>query len=193
MKISRDWPLENHSMRVDERQVAALPQKRDRRSLAELHLNRVRQRAANRGVFDPRNRFELAPPLIDGNAKDAFSTVGGENFQHRCARDVVQRLAIAAGNDDLLGVDQRHFRRRNEEVCGVEGDPNAGDAGATPKRDPKIRLPCAAAELAPLDFQRFLPTKILRLLVRQDLLRVRVDLDGPQFRQTITSFSSSMP
>lgn len=71
--------------------------------------------------------------------------------------------------------------------------PRADKAHGDPARDVKIRHPGFAAELAALDLQRLLPAQIARLLVGQDLLRISVRVDGPQFFQTITSFSSSTP
>jgi hypothetical protein len=69
----------------------------------------------------------------------------------------------------------------------------ARNARRRPRRHAKIGLPGLAAELAPLDLDRLLPAEILRLLGFQDFLGIGVRVDGFQFCQTITSFSSSIP
>src|SRR5580704_7161921 len=51
----------------------------------------------------------------------------------------------------------------------------------------------AFPEFPPLDLQRLLPPKILRLFVGQELLGISVSVDGLQFFQRMTSFSSSTP
>jgi hypothetical protein len=56
---------------------------------------------------------------------------------------------------------------------------HAGDARRGPERDTKIGPPGFFAELAPPDFQRLLPTEILRLFVGQDFLGIRLRLDDP--------------
>jgi len=54
----------------------------------------------------------------------------------------------------------------------------ARNSGSRPRRHTKIRFPRLAAELAPLDLYRLLPAEILRLLVGQDFLGIRVRVDG---------------
>ncbi len=73
------------------------------------------------------------------------------------------------------------------------GKTRASDTRSYPSRNSKIGLPGLFAEFAALDLDRFLPAKILRLLVGKDFLRVSFRLDVFQFCQTITSFSSSIP
>src|SRR5580704_8467165 len=51
----------------------------------------------------------------------------------------------------------------------------------------------AFPEFPPLDLQRLLPPKILRLFVGQKLLGISVRVDSLQFFQRMTSFSSSTP
>ena len=72
-------------------------------------------------------------------------------------------------------------------------EPRAGKPGRGPRRNAKVGLPGFAAELAALDLDWLLPTEILRLFVREDFLRVSFRVDGFQFCQTITSFSSPIP
>src|SRR5271156_4934213 len=90
-------------------------------------------------------------------------------------------------------MDQRHLARGVKEMSGSVGHPRGCKAKGHPARYAKIRHPGFAAELAALDLQRLLPTEIARLLVGEDFLRIGVRVDGPQFFQTITSFSRSMP
>ena len=100
---------------------------------------------------------------------------------------------MIAVNFNLLGMDQRCFRRSQQKVREKICSGGAGNGNRCPKSNAEIGLPGFPAELAPLDLDRLLPAKILRLFVRQDFLWVGVRADGPQFCQTITSFSSSTP
>jgi hypothetical protein len=59
----------------------------------------------------------------------------------------------------------------------VVGHPGARDARGSPQRDLQIGSPGLPAELAPLDLYRLLPAEILRLLVRQNFLRVCLGFD----------------
>jgi hypothetical protein len=73
------------------------------------------------------------------------------------------------------------------------GGPDTCQAESGPSGDTEIALPSLPTELAPLDLDRPLPAKILRLFIRENFLGIDTGVDGFQFRQTITSFSSSMP
>ena len=114
--------------------------------------------------------------------------VGGENFEHAAARHV-----LVAGNLHLIGMNQRHFRRGEQKMTERVTRRRSRERDHAPKRDAQIRLPGFLAEFAPLDFQRLLPAEILRLFVGQNFLGISVRVDGSQFFQKITSFSSSMP
>ena len=76
------------------------------------------------------------------------------------------------------------------EQVGNTGNAESDDADDGPSG---VGLPGFLAEFAPLDFERLLAAKILRLFVGQHFLRIRVDVRGFQFFHTITSFSSSTP
>ena len=86
---------------------------------------------------------------------------------------------MIAGNLDLLGMNQLHSRRCEQIAAAVVSDPNACDTGAGPHGDAQVSRPCFAAELATLDLERFLPTEVLRLFVREDFLGKSVNVDGP--------------
>jgi hypothetical protein len=161
-------------VRIDQQHVAALAQEGDRNALADFDLDPVGQNAANRRALDPSDGFELAAALIDRNRQKALSAVGGENFEDRRARN-----EVIAVNLDLLGMNQLDFGRGLEEASALVGNPDACDTGAEPQGGAQIGLRSYAAELAALDFERFLAAEILRLLIREDFLRKSVDVDGP--------------
>ena len=167
----------------------AVAQKSDRSPLDNFHLDRVRKRPANRGLLDPGNRFESGAAVRQRNAQDAAAAIGTKNIQHARARNVA-----IAGKFHLIGMNQRTFPARSAgNARRLIGEPRARDTHRGPSRNAQIRLPGFAAEFAALDLDRLLPPKILRLFVGQDFLGVNFRLDGFQFCQTITSFSSSIP
>jgi hypothetical protein len=86
---------------------------------------------------------------------------------------------VDAGHFDLLGMNEPHSGRGEQEICALVGDPNAGHSHPNPERRAQIGLPRFAAKLATLDFERLLTAEILRLLVREDFLREGVNVDGP--------------
>jgi hypothetical protein len=174
MEIGAQRPLKNHAVRIDQQHVAALAQEGDRNALADFDLDPVGQNAANRRALDPSDGFELAAALIDRNRQKALSAVGGENFEDRRARN-----EVIAVNLDLLGMNQLDFGRGLEEASALVGNPDACDTGAEPQGGAQVGLRSYAAELAALDFERFLAAEILRLLIREDFLRKSVDVDGP--------------
>jgi hypothetical protein len=90
-------------------------------------------------------------------------------------------------------MNKRHLRRSQKELPEFEDRPGTGQPNRGAYRGTQIFLPSFAAKFTPPDFQRLLPAKILRLLVREQFPRERVRLDDSQFCQTITSFSSSTP
>jgi hypothetical protein len=90
-------------------------------------------------------------------------------------------------------MNQRHFGRIEQKMDASIGHTRARNTRHSPGTDAQIGLPGLLPELATLDLDRLLTAKILRLLVGQDFLRVSFRLDGFQFCQTITSFSSSIP
>src|ERR1700728_5354055 len=90
-------------------------------------------------------------------------------------------------------MNQRHFGRSVEKMARLVGGERRSRRADDPHADAEISAPSLAAELPPLDLERLLPPEILRLLVREHFLRKRVRVDGFQFRQRITSFSSSTP
>src|SRR5690348_5108225 len=90
-------------------------------------------------------------------------------------------------------MNESRLRRCQQEMAEIVGGPRAGSTHRRPQGHPQIRLPGFAAKLSPLDLEGLLPPKILRLLIHQDFRRVASSVDGPQFCQTITSFSSWTP
>jgi hypothetical protein len=157
---------------IDERKAAALAQESDRRPLGNVHLQSVRQRAANGGLRDPWNCFELPTTLFERNAQHALITINRKNFQHGSGFDV-----MIAGNVNLIGMNKSHLARREQKLAADIGAADARDAGRGPQRDAEIRLPGFPAKLAAPDFERFLPPKILRLFVSQDFLGISFRLD----------------
>src|ERR1700722_13168736 len=90
-------------------------------------------------------------------------------------------------------MNQRHFGRSVEKMRGFVARERSGSRADHPHAHAEIGVPGLAAELSPLDLERLLPPEILRLFVREHFLRKRIRVDGFQFRQRITSFSSSTP
>src|ERR1700683_1913802 len=90
-------------------------------------------------------------------------------------------------------MNQRHSRRREQKMPAGICHARTRDSNAHSDRDAQIRLPGLPAKLSPLNLQRLLPAKILRLFVGQEFLGIRVRVHGLQFFQRMTSFSSSTP
>src|SRR6266849_5285037 len=55
MKVFAFRTLEQNAMRIDQRKLAAVAEKRDRRALCDFHAQAVRQDALHAGLFHPRN------------------------------------------------------------------------------------------------------------------------------------------
>ena len=132
--------------------------------------------SAARGARWPVRPREL--PRSDGGARRAGCAGRCDcgrrrKSSHGRLGDEMQRFSAIRGHFDLLRMNQRHFGRGIQKiadnVCGCSGT----RPGAGPHRDAQIRLPRFLAELPPLDLERLLPAKILRLFVRQDFLRDR--------------------
>ena len=188
MKIAFQGPLENHSVRIDEIHLAAIAQKCDRRALGDFDFDSIGKRAPHRGLLHPRQRFDLLAALVKRNAQHAVIAIGCKNSQH------IRRLHVVIARDvNLVGLQQRHCGSMQKKIFGNVSHACQRESGEDPQRHAQIRHPGFPAELPPLDLERLLPPEILRLFVRQNFLRVNVRVHGPQFRQKITSFSSSTP
>ena len=188
MKIAFQRARKNHAVGVDEFHLIAGAEESDGRAFGDVDFDGIGQRAAHDGLFDPGERFDLAPAGVERDAQDAVVAVGAENFAHAIGGDVV-----GFGNLHLVGMNQGHGRRGKQKMADQVGCGGDGEADAGPKADAGVAFPGFLSEFAPLDFERLLAAQILRLFVSQDFLGIRFGVHGPQFFQMMTSVSSSTP
>src|SRR5580704_16379546 len=188
MKIGLQRPLQYHAVNVHQRQVASLPKKSNRSSLGDFHFDFVGQCAPDQSFRHPRNRLNLTTPFVQRNAQDAVPLISLKNPKYVCPRHVVISRQL-----HLVLMNERHLPRRQQEMSAGIGQAPPEDPQAHSKGDAQIRFPSLPAEFPPLDLQRLLPSKILWLFVGQQLLGISVRVDGLQFFQRMTSFSSSTP
>ncbi len=85
---------------------------------------------------------------------------------------------MVAGQNNLLGMNERHFRRSQQKMANLVSRERAGRRRDNPYGHAQIRAPRLPAEFPPLDLQRLLPPQILRLFVRQNFLRIGVRVHG---------------
>jgi hypothetical protein len=175
-------------MRVNQGQVTSPAQKRDGSPLRNFNGDLIRQYTPYGCALDPWERLDLVAPLVQRNAEDALAAVRGKNAEHAYRRDIV-----VSSQNNLLRMDESRFGGSEQKVAEIVSRPGTGDTHGCPHGHVQICFPSFPAKLPPLDLERLLPPQISRLLVNQDFRRIGLDLDGLQFCQTITSFSSSTP
>src|SRR5277367_2752249 len=101
MKIAFQRARKDHAVGVDEFHLIAGAEESDGRAFGDVDFDGVGQRAANDGLFDPGERFDLAPAGVERDAQDAVVAVAAENFAHAIGGDVV-----GFGNLHLVGMNQ---------------------------------------------------------------------------------------
>ncbi len=178
IEIARERAFEDDAVGINQDHVRALPQKRNGSPLGDFNFDLVGKGAAYRGLLDPGNGLNLPPARIERNAQDAPIAVHSKDPADGGERYVSQLLSTVRGNLNLIGMDQGHFRRSQQKVADKISDTGGRETHSGPKCDARVRLPGFPAKLAPLDLERLLATKILRLLLSEDFLGENVRVYG---------------
>src|SRR5262249_25735694 len=109
-RIEIVWPIENHSVRVNQSNFTAVANKSNRVALGDFDAEPIRQDALHTGGFNPFNSLYLFAAFFQRNAQDAAITIRIKNIDKRFAADHVVSDEI-----DLLGlVKQNPFRVKRE-------------------------------------------------------------------------------
>jgi hypothetical protein len=172
VKIAFERAFEDYAVRIDERKLGSFAQKGDRRALGDLDFDSIGQRTAHAGVLNPGEHFYLATSLINRDSKKALAAIGNKDLAHALRANVV--IAFYA---DLVGMKQSHSTRCEQEAAAFIRRRRASETDSGPGRHAQIRFPGLPAELSPLNFDRFLPAKVLRLFIRDYLLRIDFGVD----------------
>src|SRR5712664_2847965 len=96
--------VENHAVRVDEREFGSIADKSDGRALGQLNANAIGENALHAGGLDPRDFFESGAPGVQRNTQHAAATIARKLLQHRFAAD-----DVISADFDLIRPDEQHW------------------------------------------------------------------------------------
>src|SRR6266404_2121078 len=184
--------IENHAVRVDERQLGSIADKSDGRALGQLNANAIGENALQAGGLDPGNLFESSAAGVQRNAENAEAAIARKLLQHRFAAD-----DVIAANFDLIRPNEQHGLAIQQKAAGRPCGGDARDSNHAIKKYAPVEWPAPSGEFLAADFNGLLTPQIARLIVTEQLGPIRLGVRRGATRQAFhasqmtTSCSSS--
>ncbi len=104
--------IKNYSEFINESEVAAVADKRDRCALRNIDADAVGQDALHARRLHPGDLLHFAATCIERNAQDAAAAVFVKRSQYRFSRD-----DVIAGDFNLLWLEQKNFRGVKKKIA----------------------------------------------------------------------------
>src|SRR5258708_30161771 len=199
MQLLAFWTIENDTVFIDQREVAAIAQKSDGSALGNVDANAVGQNALHAGGLYPGDLLHFAAASVERNAQHAVATVFVKRSKH-----CFSGYHVVAGDLDLLRLQQKNFRRVQQKISRDIGNSGKSCGDYQPNENGAVKRKILGSEFFAADFHRLLAAEIARLIAFGDFRAIgfgvrrgggSLSVSGPGLPavHTTTSFSRFTP